>query len=294
MQIGAKVALLGLCIGAASSLCAAQSLGDLARQERARRAQETRHAPVITNEDLKRDHILPPAPPAVPPPPSSSSLPVSMNPGPEVPLWHVADQPGFSLGSYARALREEKRQREAEQNARVAPKPEIDRGASALVRSVSRPALADFSTAARRPAARPVAKRNVVAEHKAKVVVPKPVRRRIVRTQEPDPTRVVVQPGDSLWRIASDLFGDGRLWTALWHSNPGIRNPNLIYAGQTLRVPTAVQITALRLKLHAAASHAGARSLRSGAPAHAGIAAHSAAPTARLEIVPAPRPAFRR
>jgi len=309
MQIGAKVALLGLCFGAASSLCAAQSLGDLARQERARRAQETRHVPVITNEDLKRERILPPAAPAavkpapVPDAPSSAALPVSTHPGPNVPLWHVADQPGFSLGSYARALREEKQQREAEQNAKAAPRPEIDRGASALVRSVARPALADLPPAVRRPAAAEHQRR--VAERKAKVVMPRlerkagivvrhSPRKRIVRVQESDPTRVLVQPGDSLWRIASDLFGDGRLWTALWHANPGIRNPNLIYAGQTLRVPSPVQVTALRLKLHAAASHAGSVRIRSAVRGTAATQAPAAVPAARLEVSPAPLPDPRR
>jgi len=57
--------------------------------------------------------------------------------------------------------------------------------------------------------------------------------------------------GDCLWKIAGmkNIYGNVRLWPALWDANrdgvvsapPGvsktIRNPNLIYPGQVLRVP---------------------------------------------------------
>lgn len=295
MRLGAKIALLAICLSAATSWCAAQSLGEVARQERERRAQQTRHTPVLTNEDLKRDRILPPVPPA----PATSSLPAApptvVAPAPNVPLWHVAEQPGFSLGDYARDLRVAKQQRQAEQNAKsVAPKPEVDRGASALVRSVTRAAHADIHPVTPREPAKLVEHRSAPAAVKARVVLPKPQatrlphrahpRTHIRRTQEPDPSVVVVERGDSLWRIAEDLFGDGRLWTALWHANPDVSNPNRIFVGQTLRVPAPAQLAQLRLKLHKNAAHA---RTAIPAPAPAASAAHAAPASAAQLQAPA-------
>ena len=46
-----------------------------------------------------------------------------------------------------------------------------------------------------------------------------------------------VQPGDSLWSISQRLYGNGAYWPMLFGANAGsIRNPNLIYPGQTLVV----------------------------------------------------------
>ena len=46
-----------------------------------------------------------------------------------------------------------------------------------------------------------------------------------------------VRQGDNLWQIAQRLYGDGRYWVYLYSANADqIRNPNLIYAGQTLRL----------------------------------------------------------
>jgi len=46
-----------------------------------------------------------------------------------------------------------------------------------------------------------------------------------------------VRPGDNLWQIAQRLYGDGRYWVYLYSANADqIHNPNLIYAGQTLRL----------------------------------------------------------
>lgn len=297
MRLGAKAALLVFCLSVATSWCAAQSLGDLARQERERRAQQTRHMPVITNEDLQRDRILPAVP--VAPAPVVSSVPAAppavVAPATNIPLWHVAEQPGFSLGDYARDLRVAKQQRQAEQNAKsVAPKPEVDRGASALVRSVTRAAHADIHPVAPRAPAKLVVQRSAPAAVRARVVLPKSQairlphrshsRPQIRRTQEPDPRVVVVERGDSLWRIAEDLFGDGRLWTALWHANPGVSNPNRIFVGQTLRVPAATQLAQLRLKLHKSISHA---RTAAPAPAHAASAAHSISSSAAQLQAPA-------
>lgn len=47
-----------------------------------------------------------------------------------------------------------------------------------------------------------------------------------------------VRPGDSLWRIAQRFYGNGNLWTRIYNANRShIRNPNLIFPGQTFVIP---------------------------------------------------------
>ena len=48
----------------------------------------------------------------------------------------------------------------------------------------------------------------------------------------------VVSAGDSLWRISRITYGDGSRYALVYRANRGrIRNPNLIYPGQTLVLP---------------------------------------------------------
>jgi hypothetical protein len=51
--------------------------------------------------------------------------------------------------------------------------------------------------------------------------------------------RVVVQPGNSLWRIARQLYGEGVQYTVIFEANRDqIRDPDLIYPGQVFDAPT--------------------------------------------------------
>jgi hypothetical protein len=51
-------------------------------------------------------------------------------------------------------------------------------------------------------------------------------------------TQVVVQPGNSLWRIARRTYGAGMRFTVLYEANRDqIRDPDLIYPGQLFVVP---------------------------------------------------------
>lgn len=48
----------------------------------------------------------------------------------------------------------------------------------------------------------------------------------------------VVSRGDSLWRISRTAYGDGSRYARVYQANRDrIRNPNLIFPGQTLVVP---------------------------------------------------------
>ncbi|KTD46827.1 LysM domain-containing protein [Legionella rubrilucens] len=50
------------------------------------------------------------------------------------------------------------------------------------------------------------------------------------------PRRYVVQPGDTLWSIATTYLNRPWEWKALWHANPTIKNPNRLYPGAVLEL----------------------------------------------------------
>ena len=48
------------------------------------------------------------------------------------------------------------------------------------------------------------------------------------------PERYVVVKGDTLWDISKRFLNDPWLWPSVWHINPSIRNPHLIYPGDII------------------------------------------------------------
>lgn len=53
-----------------------------------------------------------------------------------------------------------------------------------------------------------------------------------------DGQSIVVQPGNSLWRIARHIYGEGLRYTEIYRANQGqIIDPDLIYPGQIFAVP---------------------------------------------------------
>jgi len=52
------------------------------------------------------------------------------------------------------------------------------------------------------------------------------------------PSRIIVRRGDTLWSIAKRRYGKGHRYTAIYRQNRRqIRNPDLIYPGQIVRMP---------------------------------------------------------
>ena len=50
------------------------------------------------------------------------------------------------------------------------------------------------------------------------------------------PERYTVKRGDTLWDISALFLADPWLWPEIWHVNPEISNPHLIYPGDILRL----------------------------------------------------------
>ena len=62
---------------------------------------------------------------------------------------------------------------------------------------------------------------------------PAPVGEAVTRTY-------TVVAGDSLSKIAKKIYGDANRWKEIFEANKGkIKNPDLIYPGQVLKVPGA-------------------------------------------------------
>lgn len=55
-----------------------------------------------------------------------------------------------------------------------------------------------------------------------------------IELREDHPREHVVQPGDTLWDIASRFLTRPWQWPAIWHANPQIDNPHLIFPGDVI------------------------------------------------------------
>ena len=56
---------------------------------------------------------------------------------------------------------------------------------------------------------------------------------------EPEATFYEVKAGDSLSKIAKQVYGDAMKYNIIFEANqPMLKDPNLIYPGQVLRIPT--------------------------------------------------------
>jgi LysM repeat protein len=58
--------------------------------------------------------------------------------------------------------------------------------------------------------------------------------------QEQD--KYIIKKGDTLWDISNAFYKDPFLWPLLWKANPYITNPDLIYPGNKLAIPSLAPI----------------------------------------------------
>jgi nucleoid-associated protein YgaU len=65
-----------------------------------------------------------------------------------------------------------------------------------------------------------------------------PFSREPARVAQPGEELVIVQPGNSLWRIARRSYGEGLQYSVIYQANrEQIRDPDLIYPGQVFELP---------------------------------------------------------
>jgi nucleoid-associated protein YgaU len=49
---------------------------------------------------------------------------------------------------------------------------------------------------------------------------------------------LVIQPGNSLWKLSREVYGKGRMYTIIYEANRDqLKNPNKIFPGQILTAP---------------------------------------------------------
>lgn len=70
----------------------------------------------------------------------------------------------------------------------------------------------------------------------------------IVRLAADAPDRHVVVKGDTLWDISARFLADPWLWPEIWHINPAIDNPHLIYPGDVIYLEFVEGRPVLRLE----------------------------------------------
>ena len=103
--------------------------------------------------------------------------------------------------------------------------------ASAVTEAAAEPA-GDVAAVAEDPAAADASGPETATETAAETAV----------AEEPAaaPSSVTVQPGFTLWRIATETLGEGVLYVQVFEANKDqIRDPDLIYPGQVFTIPAA-------------------------------------------------------
>lgn len=248
--LGAVVLSNGLFL---ASFAPAQTMGDLARQERERRARQPRCAArVYTNEDLARPQILDRkdracldaarlTAPAVTP---YLETAVSTVAGfetrlPDTPLALIA--PRDRLMKEARLAREARwaqevkwaRESRGTKPLRATPtalqlEPASEVRTHVIEQPVPTPGIAPTL-----PVGRPV---RIEFAPAVRVIVPADDTATDTQTA---PRTIQVRRGDSLWRIAARFLGDGTAWRRVAAANPQITNPNLIHIGEVIELPEA-------------------------------------------------------
>lgn len=230
------------------SSAAAQSLGDLARQENQHRPQRP-HCPtrVYTNEDFDRPQILDAQTraclEAV-----RATAPVPFIDSPILATLDDTRLPPVPLGELARQLRAEREARAHGSLARVAaPAPRSSPSARPGRRfTAARVVRVERGDTLWKLAQQhlgsgfkwtELARLNPQIENPDRIYVGQAVYLPLERASS-DTRQVEVQRGDSLWKVARAEFGNGRAWTCIAEANPQLRDASRIHPGQLLALPS--------------------------------------------------------
>lgn len=266
-----------VCIFCVAAPSFAQSVADVARQERERQQQKPCVNRVYTNEDLSRPQILNAKDRACleaareAAAPASAAAPFSANASvrplrtealpfqPVVPPFHLdsmifpyesalPDFPLADIAPYDREMKAARLAREAQLQKTVVVSAQPGRSrlhaaapAPGIVPSIPEFRLLEPAHTSLPPA--PFAPGPPDARRSRPATVDyAPAIRVVVPVAETDsaPSTVRVEPGDSLWKIAERHLGDGRAWRRLAAANPHIANPNLIHIGDVLQLPVEI------------------------------------------------------
>ncbi len=81
---------------------------------------------------------------------------------------------------------------------------------------------------------------NIPAEGSAKTEAGEPAAQESALTaaSRQEVSEYIIKQGDTLWDISNALFRDPFLWPFIWKANPSIDNPDLIYPGNKLVIPS--------------------------------------------------------
>ncbi len=202
-----------------------QTLGDLARQERERKQHQShRTEHVYTNDDLKRPQILRPEDRERVQEAQKKATPTTTEPAAEV-AGSAPETGAESLGDIARRFRALQQAHQKPGPQPIAP--ELKIGGQALAYPTFSPPLA-------RTAAPPAPPRFV-----------KPTReraRKSIPSEEPiSGVGALVQPGDTLWKLAKEYLGHGTHWPRLAAINPQVSDPTHLRVGTWVHLPEKAQ-----------------------------------------------------
>ena len=79
---------------------------------------------------------------------------------------------------------------------------------------------------------------NEIQDEKVIASLETPIRQSDLTKVDLSDNAILVQPGNSLWRISRRFYGEGILYTLIFKANKNkINNPDLIYPGQIFEVP---------------------------------------------------------
>jgi nucleoid-associated protein YgaU len=197
-----------------------QSLGEVARQERERKQNQARPAThVYTNEDLARPRILLQEDRERVQAAQQKATPAASEPAAAV----ASSEPethALPLGDIARGYRALRQARQ-----------KLESQSKASQREMGAPALA--YPAFPRPLVR-----TAPPPGPPRFVRPRPLSDKSTRGEELlSGTRMRVQPGDTLWRLAKEHLGRGTDWLLLAAINPQVTDPTRLRVGAWVRLP---------------------------------------------------------